>query len=181
MSESSPPPTRISKPRSSGGNFREDLYYRLNEIPIRVPSLKERTEDIPALLHIFLEDRGKKTGLSPTEITPEAMEMLLSYTWPGNVREFKNLIGRLVIILNKTVIEASDIPFPYNPGAGEKGKSEEEIFTIEHLSAAKEMFEMEFIRRKFSQHGNNLTKTASVMGIDPAELRLKLEQFGVSV
>ena len=163
------------------GNFREDLYYRLNKIPIHVPSLKERTEDIPALLHIFLDDRGKKSGLSPTEITPEAMEMLLSYAWPGNVRELKNLIGRLVIILNKAVIEAPDIPFPYNPAAGEKGKSEEALFTIEHLSAAKEMFEMEFIRRKFSQHGNNLTKTASIIGIDPAELRLKLKQFGVSV
>lgn len=163
------------------GNFREDLYHRLNQIPLHVPSLKDRIEDIPVLMNIFLEDRGKKTGPSPTHITPEAMEMLMSYPWPGNVRELKNLIGRLVIILNKTTIEVEDIPFPYNPSAGRSGKSEEELFSIDQLSTAKEMFEMAFIRRKFSQYGNNLTKTAGVIGIDPAELRRKLEQFGVSV
>jgi len=163
------------------GNFREDLYHRLNQIPLHVPSLKDRIEDIPVLMGIFLEDRGKKTGPSPTHIAPEAMEMLLSYAWPGNVRELKNLIGRLMIILNKPMIEVDDIPFPYNPSAGKSGKSEEELFSIDQLTTAKEMFEMAFIRRKFSQHGNNLTKTAGVIGIDPAELRLKLEQFGVSV
>ena len=163
------------------GRFREDLYYRLNEIPLHVPPLRSRTQDIPTLMRIFLEDRGKKNGPSPTEMDAEAMAMLLSYPWPGNVRELKNLIGRLMIILNKPVIEAADIPFPYNPVAGERGKSEEELFRIDQLSAAKERFEMEFIRRKFSRHGNNLTKTASVIGIDPAELRRKLTQFGVSV
>ncbi|WP_373498181.1 sigma-54-dependent transcriptional regulator [Desulfococcus sp.] len=163
------------------GRFREDLYYRLNEIPIHVPPLRSRTQDIPLLMRIFLEDRGKKNGPSPTGMDPEAMAMLLSYPWPGNVRELKNLIGRLMIILDKPVIAAADIPFPYNPVAGERGKSEEELFRIDQLSAAKERFEMEFIRRKFSRHGNNLTKTASVIGIDPAELRRKLRQFGVSV
>jgi two-component system nitrogen regulation response regulator NtrX len=163
------------------GTFREDLYYRLNEIPIHVPPLRERTEDIPVLLEIFLRDRGKKTGICPSEIAPDAMEMLLSYGWPGNVRELKNLIGRLMIIVDKPVIEAADIPFPYNPVAGQRGRSQEELFSIDDLSTAKSLFEAEFIRRKFSRHGNNLTKTASVMGIDPAELRLKLEASGVSV
>ncbi len=163
------------------GRFREDLYYRLNAIPVNVPPLRDRTEDIPVLLHIFLEDRGKKSGVCPTAIAPAAMEMLLAYGWPGNVRELKNLIGRLVIVLNKPVIEAEDIPFPYNPMYGEKEKTEEELFTIEQLAAARQAFETEFIRRKFSQNGNNLTKTAGVIGIDPAELRLKLEQGGVSV
>lgn len=163
------------------GRFREDLYYRLNEIPLHVPPLRDRAQDIPLLMKIFLEDRGKKNGPSPTEIDDEAMKMLLAYPWPGNVRELKNLIGRLMIILDKPVIEAADIPFPYNPVAGKRGRSEEELFLIDPLSVAKERFEMEFIRRKFSRYGNNLTKTASVIGIDPAELRRKLRQFGVSV
>jgi two-component system nitrogen regulation response regulator NtrX len=163
------------------GSFREDLYHRLNEIPIHVPPLRHRTDDIPVLLGIFLEDSGKKNGICPTEIDPDAMALLLSYDWPGNVRELKNLIGRLMIILNKPVIEAADIPFPYNPVAGQRGRSQEELFAIDDLSTAKALFEAEFIRRKFSRHGNNLTKTASVLGVDPAELRLKLEASGVSV
>ncbi|MBF0204782.1 MAG: sigma-54-dependent Fis family transcriptional regulator [Desulfamplus sp.] len=96
------------------GNFREDLFYRLNVIPVNVPALRERKEDIPQLVKIFLSAFAKSGGKSPKQIEPEALEILDAHDWPGNVRELKNLVERLSIMVQNHTIKASDIPMPYN-------------------------------------------------------------------
>lgn len=94
----------------SCGNFREDLFYRLNVIPVRVPSLRERKEDIPQLVNIFLASLANGGRKNPKQIEPQALELLISHDWPGNVRELKNLVERLFIMVQGHIITASDIP-----------------------------------------------------------------------
>lgn len=160
------------------GAFREELYYRLNEIPISVPPLRERTEDIPVLAQIFLEKRSKENGLKPKRMTPEALEILQAYPWPGNVRELKNLIGRLVIMLDTDVVEAADIPPPYNPDQGDGCRTEEALFALNDLEAAKNRFEAEFLHRKILQYENDIPKTAKAVGMTPEVLRERLQILG---
>src|SRR4030042_5660201 len=126
------------KKESEKGNFREELYYRLNVIPIEVPPLRARIKDIPFLIDIFLEEYSKEDRKSKKRIGQEALDLLLHYPWPGNVRELKNLMERLAIMVQNDVIEFSDIPRPYNPGVGEKGGSAEgDIFRIDGVEKAK--------------------------------------------
>ncbi|CAN2039062.1 Transcriptional regulatory protein ZraR [Candidatus Magnetomoraceae bacterium gMMP-15] len=95
------------------GNFRKELYYRLNVIPIKVPSLRERLEDIPLLTEIFLKELEKKDKKMSKKLRPEVLEIFKAYSWPGNVRELKNLLERLSIIVSSKVIGVDDIPEPY--------------------------------------------------------------------
>jgi DNA-binding NtrC family response regulator len=92
------------------GNFREDLYYRLNVIPIRVPPLRERVSDIPLLVVHFLQEFSKKKKKSAKRLSPQAMDLLIRYPWPGNVRELENLMERLVIFTEGNVVEVEDLP-----------------------------------------------------------------------
>ena len=96
----------------SAGNFREDLFYRLNVIPVTVPPLRERKEDIPLLVDVFLKAAAEKSIKAPKNMDPKAMALLVRYEWPGNVRELKNLIERLAIMVQKETIEVKDIPCP---------------------------------------------------------------------
>ena len=162
------------------GAFREELYYRINEIPIPVPPLRERTEDIPALAQIFLEKRSKENGLKPKRMTPEALEVLCGYSWPGNVRELKNLIGRLVIMLDTDVVEVSDIPAPYNPGQAEICRTEDALYELNDLEAAKDRFEAEFLHRKLLQYAHDIERTAKAVGMTPETLQDRLNGFGIT-
>ena len=98
------------------GNFREDLYYRLNVIPIDVPSLRNRREDIPLLVKTFLDESAEQNRRRVKSISTAAVALLQAYSWPGNVRELKNLIERLAIMINEETIDVSHIPPPYHPG-----------------------------------------------------------------
>ncbi len=158
------------------GNFREELYYRLNVIPIHVPTLRERIEDVPVLVDAFLQEFAVHHGGFRKEMSPDALRLLAEYSWPGNVRELKNLIGRLTITADKPVIAASDIPAPYNPGAGAKARSvEEKLFSAGTLSEGRKAFDREFIRRKMFQHQNNAAKTARAIGVETSVVRKNLE------
>jgi two-component system nitrogen regulation response regulator NtrX len=159
----------------AAGRFREDLYFRLNEIPIHVPPLRERREDVPALARIFLEERARSHGGRPQTIDDDALELLSAYPWPGNVRELKNLMGRLVITREGDRITAADIPAPYNPAAGNGLHSEESLFAVDRLDVAREMFEREFLRRKLLQCDGNADRAADRAGLDPLEFRRRLE------
>lgn len=101
----------------SQGNFREDLFYRLNVIPVDVPPLRERKEDIPQLVNIFLTSFANGGKRIPKQMEPKAMDLLLSHDWPGNVRELKNLVERLSIMVQSNTIKSGDIPMPYNKRA----------------------------------------------------------------
>ncbi|MDM8524443.1 sigma-54 dependent transcriptional regulator [Desulfococcaceae bacterium HSG8] len=156
------------------GNFREDLYYRLNVIPIEVPPLRDRAEDIPVLVETFLNECANQHHSKRKKMTQGATDILCGYSWPGNVRELKNLIGRLTIMSEKEIIDAPDIPVPYNPGEGTR-LIETELFSINHLEKARETFEKEFIRKKFLENHKDIDKTAAAIGVERSYIENKLE------
>ncbi len=149
------------------GAFREDLFYRLNVVPIEVPSLRERTEDIPLLVNTFLEEAAKHTRSKRKQMTAEALATLQNYEWPGNVRELKNLIERLTIMTDSNLIEISHIPSPYNPNHSPKIKNiETQLFSYQDLKTAKLAFEKSFIQQKLMENNNSIDDTAKAIGED---------------
>jgi len=158
-------------------NFREDLYYRLNVIPINVPPLRKRKGDIPLLVETFLEESAKKNQTKRKKISRKALDLLCYYSWPGNVRELKNLMERLAIMVEKDVIEKSDIPDFDNSQGTDTADPVENIFSIKFLKDAKKAFEKEFIQRKLVQENNNIAKTARAINVDRSYLYKKLKDF----
>ncbi|MFZ2632245.1 MAG: sigma-54 dependent transcriptional regulator [Desulfosalsimonadaceae bacterium] len=156
------------------GRFREDLYYRLNVVPMNVPPLRERREDIPDLAKGFLEHVAEKERMSLKQITPDALRILQNAAWPGNVRELKNLIERLAILVQGDTIRADDIPAPYNPKLGAHPSGESSLFNVKRLSTALEKFEKEFINRKLDENNRDIAKTAKLIGVDQAYLEKKI-------
>ncbi len=161
------------------GNFREDLYYRLNVIPLEVPSLRDRKVDIPLLVLHFLKEFSAENGLEEKEISNEALEMFTEYAWPGNIRELKNVIERLVIMTRARVIRKEDIPVPINrePETGEKNC----LFDTDSLKAARDGFEKQFIEEKLRGFGDNVSKTAQAIGIERSHLHRKIKSLGIEV
>ncbi|MEW6672589.1 MAG: sigma-54 dependent transcriptional regulator [Thermodesulfobacteriota bacterium] len=159
------------------GNFREDLYYRLNVIPIKVPALRERREDIPLLIETFLEEFAAQTRNPRKMLDPVAIELLCDYPWPGNVRELKNLIERIAIMEGNELITADDLPVPYNPGSRvDRESSDDRLFSIKHLKEAKVNFEREFILRKLEENEHNISQTAKAIGVKRSYLYKKLKK-----
>jgi two-component system, NtrC family, nitrogen regulation response regulator NtrX len=159
------------------GNFREDLYYRLNVIPIQVESLRNRAEDIPLLVETFLEECARQNRSRTKEIAVDAVTILQQYHWPGNVRELKNLVERLAIMVEGDVIETADIPdLVEGDMKTEPGPEESRLFRITHLKEAKKIFEQEFIQRKLEEKGHNVTKTAEAIGVARSYLHKKLKE-----
>ena len=162
------------------GRFREDIYYRLNVIPIEVPPLRDRLEDLPLLIDTFFHESAKQNRSKRKELSQEALDMLCNYHWPGNVRELKNLIERLVIMVEKDVIDKSDIPVSYNPDIKEGvAPIENQLFLFDHFKDAKKAFEKEFIQRKLMQYNNNITKTAESIGVERSYLHKKLKTLNI--
>jgi two-component system nitrogen regulation response regulator NtrX len=147
------------------GNFRKDLYFRLNVIPIHVPRLKDRKQDIPLLVDTFLEKFSKQSSEEKKTLTENALKLLVDCEWQGNVRELKNLVERLSIMVASDHIDVADIPEPYNP----KSRSMEVVdkdFSLyeDDLALAKKRFEKEFIRQKLTREGGDLTSVAKKLG-----------------
>ncbi len=148
------------------GNFREDLYYRLNVIPIHIEPLRSRIEDIPLLVETFLEESAKKDRSKRKKIAPDAIDLLTGYSWPGNVRELKNLVDRLTIMVEKGVIEATDIPdIGQNCRHIETFASESRLFSMDQLAEARVAFEKAFIKKKLKETNNDINKTAKAIGV----------------
>ena len=162
------------------GNFREDIYYRLNVIPIEVPSLRDRGEDIPLLVETFFAECAKKDRSEKKKIIQKAVDMLCNYSWPGNIRELKNLVERLAIMVEKDVIDEFDLPAPYNPDTADRMTPvESQLFLSHSLKDAKKAFEREFIKRKLLQYNNNITKTAKAIGVERSYLHKKFKSLDV--
>jgi two-component system nitrogen regulation response regulator NtrX len=160
------------------GSFREDIYYRLNVIPIEVPPLRHRVEDIPQLMDIFLDEFAKQNRSKKKVVTQNVLDLLLNYSWPGNVRELKNLVERLAIMTEKDVIDEYDLPSPYTPKSKDDVASvESQLFLSNSLKEAKEIFEKEFIKIKLVQHSNNVSKTAEAIGVQRSYLYRKLKKL----
>jgi two-component system nitrogen regulation response regulator NtrX len=155
--------------------FREDLFYRLNVIPFYVPSLRERTEDIPILARHFLGTFCSEYGKKPKEFSATALDVLLSYPWPGNVRELKNLVERLVIMCPSTQIEAHHLPPELFRGAS---KSPQKPY--ESLQEARSAYEREFVLRKLEENRWNMTKAAESLGLERSHLYRKMRSLGIA-
>ncbi|MFH0726318.1 MAG: sigma-54 dependent transcriptional regulator [Pseudomonadota bacterium] len=163
----------------ANGRFREDLYYRINVIPIDVPPLRQRPEDIPLLVDTFLRESGGQSHSKPKKIAPDALECLSKAAWPGNVRELKNLIERLSIMVKKETITISDLPPAFNPDANVmKTVFQEPVFSIDHLEEARKAFEEAFVRQKLEQNRQDFQKTAKAIGISVRALKKLIHKAG---
>jgi two-component system nitrogen regulation response regulator NtrX len=159
------------------GRFREDLYYRLNVVPIEVPTLQERKEDIPKLVDLFLDDCAVQNRDRRKTIDEDALKVLLEYGWPGNVRELKNLIERLVILVPGDLITINDIPPSYRAKDPTTAAAKSRYLTINDFKAAKKAFEEAFIREKLKENDGNVSQTARKIGVGRSYLHKKLKHL----
>ncbi|HSM76067.1 MAG TPA: sigma-54 dependent transcriptional regulator [Bryobacteraceae bacterium] len=157
------------------GNFREDLFYRLNVIPFYVPPLRERLEDVPLLADYFLKDFTTAYGRKPKELTPEAYRVLQDYPWPGNVRELRNLMERIVIMNPQTRIDARHIPL--NPARRSVfERSADYGGSLQDVRAAAER---DYILKKLEETKGNVTRTAELLGLERSNLYRKMKALGI--
>jgi two-component system nitrogen regulation response regulator NtrX len=161
----------------SKGNFREDLFYRLNVIPFFVPPLRERKEDIPLFARYFLKDLAATYGRRPREITDEAIDVLMRYSWPGNVRELRNMIERIVIMNPTTTrFERKHLPpLVYRDGGRRAPKRE-----FSTLHQARDAYERDYILKKLDENHGNMSRTAEVLGLERSHLYRKMKTLGIT-
>jgi len=161
----------------SKGNFREDLFYRLNVIPFHVPPLRERQEDIPQLARHFLKEFSAAYSRRARELSDDAIETLMRYAWPGNVRELRNVIERMVI-MNPTVskLERKHLPpLVYRDGSR---RAPGEFSTLHQARAA---YERDYILKKLDENHGNISRTAEVLGLERSHLYRKMKALGIAV
>jgi two-component system nitrogen regulation response regulator NtrX len=167
----------------AAGRFREDLYHRLSVVPIRVPPLAERREDIPSLVDYFMEQISQSAGLPKRRIGDDAMAVLQSHDWPGNVRQLRNNVERLMILAGgdpAAVVDASMLP----PDVGSMVPSMPNGNGGEHLMGlalrdAREVFEREYLVAQISRFGGNISRTAEFVGMERSALHRKLKALGI--
>ena len=169
--------------RVKQGLFREDLYHRLNVVPLRVPGINERRDDIPALINYFTQQIAQSSGLAPRKIGEDAIAVLQTHDWPGNVRELRNNIERLMVLSSgepdSTITAAmlpdeigSNVPLPMNAG-------KEHLMSLP-LREAREIFERDYLLAQISRFGGNISRTAEFVGMERSALHRKLRALGVS-
>jgi two-component system nitrogen regulation response regulator NtrX len=158
------------------GRFREDLYYRLNVIPVQVPPLRERREDIPLLVAEFLRETAVDSGLKQKRITERAIEIIVRQPWQGNVRELRNLIERLVILVPDEVIDVHHLAecFPLATPDSSESALDQPTFR-----QARTEFERQYLRRKLAEHNWNISQTAEAIGLERSHLHRKIKSYGV--
>ena len=165
------------------GSFREDLFHRLSVVPIRVPSLAERREDIPELVQYFLELTAANMGVAPRKIGTDAMAVLQSHDWPGNIRQLRNNVERLMILaLGDPNAEISASMLPAEVGAlvpaVASGIGGEKLLSLP-LREAREAFERDYLIAQISRFGGNISRTAEFIGMERSALHRKLKSLGV--
>ena len=158
------------------GNFREDLYFRLNVIPIYSPPLREHREDIPEMVSHFVAQFCRENGFRPKAVASEVMDRLLVYDWPGNVRELKNIIER-VVIMSDAEIRAEDLP-PFLSLSTRQG-FDLSRYRDRTLRQFKEQMERDFISMRLEDHGWNISRSAGALGIERTNLHKKIKAFGL--
>jgi two-component system nitrogen regulation response regulator NtrX len=162
------------------GRFRQDLYYRLNVIPLRIPPLRDRRDDIPLLVDRFIRDFAVKEGDAEKKISDEVMTVLMRYHWPGNVRELKNIIERLVIMTPTGLISKCDIAPLFGEGKTEVPPAEP-VITSDSFRAAKQEFERQYIMRKLREFDGNISRTAEAIGLERSNLHKKIRSYELDV
>ena len=161
------------------GRFREDLYFRLNVIPIFVPALRDRQEDIPLLADHFMADFAREYGRRPKRFESAARTVLQRYPWPGNVRELRNVIERLMIMVPGDAISGADLSF-LDPGALTAPAAPETAGERLTLHEARDNFERDLILRTLAEQQGNMSRTAEVLGVERSNLYRKMKAFGIA-
>jgi DNA-binding NtrC family response regulator len=154
------------------GEFREDLYYRLSVVPIRVPPLRKRKEDIPILVQHFLKKFSEKIKRHIPEVSPEAMELLKEYAWPGNVRELEHIIERILILEDTDIIRSRDLPSFISQREGDFQMFSEELFDLQEL-------EKRYIRFVLRRTKGKKKQAADILGINRKTLGMKIKKYGL--
>jgi len=163
------------------GQFREDLFFRLNVLPVRVPPVRERVADIPLLARHFLGEFARHYGRPVPALDPQVTESLSAYPWPGNVRELRNVVERMTIMGPRGRITVADLPPEFRgsrtaaPDAGLP-----DLSGVGRLRDARERFETWYIRRKLTENGGNVTRTAEALGLERSHLHRKLRALGIA-
>jgi two-component system, NtrC family, nitrogen regulation response regulator NtrX len=157
------------------GNFREDLFYRLNVIPFSVPPLRERIEDVPLLADHFLRDFTTAYGRKAKELTPEAYRVLQEYAWPGNVRELRNLMERIVIMNPQVRVDARHIPL--NASRRSADRTSDRFGSLQEV---REAAEREYILKKLEETRGNVTRAAELLGLERSNLYRKMKSLGIA-
>ncbi len=165
------------------GNFREDLFYRLNVIPFYVPALREHAEDIPILANHYLKAFARSYGRKPKHFSESAMECLIRYRWPGNVRELRNLVERLVIMVPGSRIERRHLPPAVFHDHAKSAASDSALAPVQGFSTlheARAAYERDYILRKLEENRGNVSRTAEVLGLERSHLYRKMKSLGIA-
>ena len=162
----------------SSGSLREDLYYHLNVVPLKVPSLRDHREDVPELLGYYLERLANKESLPFRRFTVGAQNRLRNHDWPGNVRELKNLVHRLLILGSGADIELEEIEMALSGGPAEPGREDFAAGELT-LKEAREDFERRYLEHQIRRHGGSITKAADAAGVERTHLYRKLRALGI--
>jgi two-component system nitrogen regulation response regulator NtrX len=166
------------------GHFREDLYFRLAVIPIHVPPLRERPEDIAPLVRHYMDYFSRENNVRPKRVTQAALDALARYRWRGNIRELRNTVERMIIMTGADTIDLPDLPetvrSPAGAGKSVAASSESDAAKLGTLREFKENAERMFLVGKLRENGWNISKTAEVIGTPRSNLYKKLEQYQIS-
>ena len=165
------------------GRFREDLYHRLNVMPLEAPPLKERREDIPALVEHFITQLSSSTGLPARKIGADAMAALQAHNWPGNVRQLRNNVERLLILATgdpSQAITLKTLPPEVSVVKATKGNNENEKLISLSLRDAREHFERDYLKAQIQRFGGNISRTANFVGMERSALHRKLKSLGLN-
>lgn len=166
----------------AAGQFREDLYHRLNVVPVRVPPLAERRDDIPQLVQHFMKRLSAASGLAIREIGDDAMAVLQAHSWPGNVRQLRNVVERLLILATDdahAAISADLLPPDLGAGSQWSGSSRSDLVISLPLREAREIFERDYLIAQINRFGGNISRTAAFIGMERSALHRKLKSLGV--
>ena len=167
----------------NNGSFREDLYHRLNVMPLEAPPLSERRDDIPALVDYFIDQLSSSTGLPKREIGEDAMAALQAHDWPGNVRQLRNNVERLLILATgdpSQPITLSTLPPEVSVVRGGQGPDENERMIALSLRDAREHFERQYLQAQIERFGGNISRTANFVGMERSALHRKLKSLGLN-
>lgn len=157
------------------GDFRADLFYRLNVIPFQIPPLRERPEDIPLLIEHFNRRFSTDYGKKPKDFTGEAIDALCNYNWFGNVRELRNTVERVVIMHGKQTVSANDLP-----ELSQKRETPAASFRFPSFKEANDAYQREFILHKLAESDGNVSKAAELMGVDRSHLYRRMKNLGIN-
>jgi two-component system nitrogen regulation response regulator NtrX len=161
------------------GEFREDLFFRLNVFPFHLPPLRERREDIPQLLTRFLSEYGRIYSKPDLVLSPEAERILVGYSWPGNVRELRNVTERLAIISSREVIDLEMIPSSITDERSDTANAVHSAAEDIDYRKAREKFERDFFTRRLEENEWNISRTSEAVGLERSNLHRKIKQLGI--